>query len=150
MLLKGRTPVEDTKVAVNTLRESSGWKTLSTTISTTIGSIGGGSTVKEQQGGETEGALTLAQKHEIVTALIKSAHQRDFCVSAIFFLCILESASIVSSTIFSLSHRVTPGFPGTQPLPSSVILTNAAFAVFGETIVTDVCLAWVSFYYKMR
>ena len=71
-----------------------------------------------------------------------------FCVGALLMLNISEATSICISSMFWVVLRLNASAPGARPLPKAQIAINTFIMVFGEVVITDGAIAWLSSTYK--
>ena len=75
---------------------------------------------------------------------------RRFCESCMIILTITEAMSLLVSSTFWLLMNANPGNPGSAAIPVSQTLFNFGVMAFGEFIVTDGAIAYVSNKFKKR
>ncbi|GMH61660.1 hypothetical protein TrLO_g9927 [Triparma laevis f. longispina] len=70
--------------------------------------------------------------------------QRSFCETAMISLVICEPAALLISTSYWILMNSSAGEPGSPGIPVTQTLFNLAIMLFGELVVTDRILAYVS------
>ena len=80
----------------------------------------------------------------------REACRRTFCEMSMVMISITEAAGLLNSSIFWLLMSANPNEPGSPPVPVRQTLINLAIMLFGELIVTDGAIAYVSHTFRDR
>ena len=123
-LLKGKTPIQDM------------WTTLKTVF------------LRRDSQVASEEALSNQPTRNSLKGTDYSL--RRFCESCMIILTITEAMSLLVSSTFWLLMNANPGNPGSAAIPVSQTLFNFGVMAFGEFIVTDGAIAYVSNKFKKR
>ncbi|GMI38261.1 hypothetical protein TeGR_g4275 [Tetraparma gracilis] len=70
--------------------------------------------------------------------------RRSFCASAVIMMSIGEATSIITSAAFFFLMRVNPASAGSAKIPYSQTTINLLIMIFGEVILSDVIVAYMS------